>query len=366
MVEEVATRADLDAFLRFPQQLYAHDPAWVPPLLPLVRRRIRAARANLRLFIARHDGEIVGTISALRDPKHEEVQEEQVAFFGFFECIDDAEVAAALFDRAAEAARGWGATLLRGPRNLSRVEEVGFTVEGHQIPPPFLAGHHPARYAQLAESNGFVKHHDSLAYDVALYTEDRQPAPMPEHLAAKSAAVDLPGLEIRGTRWSSMSRDLTTAHEVFVDAFRAVPENTPMSRGQFLAVGFGYLLFTPTELLQLATVDGRSAGFALCFPDFNEVLQRSGGGLGLGALAKMVTAPKVKTVSFKLFGVMPEFRGSGLHAALITAVIEGVRKGGYERLEASLIDERNGPSRGVVEGAGMKVYRRYRTFERSV
>ena len=62
-------------------------------------------------------------------------------------------------------------------------------------------------------------------------------------------------------------------------------------------------------------------------------------------------------------GVLPEHRGSGLHAALIRAAIEGVRTAGYQRLEASLVDERNGPMRAIVVGAGMQIYRRYRIYD---
>ena len=64
--------------------------------------------------------------------------------------------------------------------------------------------------------------------------------------------------------------------------------------------------------------------------------------------------------------MLPEYRGTGLHALLIREAIHGIRIAGYGRLEASLIDERNGPMRKIVEGAGMTVYRRYRVYERSV
>ena len=37
---------------------------------------------------------------------------------------------------------------------------------------------------------------------------------------------------------------------------------------------------------------------------------------------------------------------------------------GYERLEGSLVDERNTKMRNVAEHAGMEIYRRYRIYER--
>jgi len=47
-------------------------------------------------------------------------------------------------------------------------------------------------------------------------------------------------------------------------------------------------------------------------------------------------------------------------------VVKGVRDAGYTRIDGSLIDERNGPMRAVVEGIGMTVYRRYRFYQRDV
>jgi GNAT superfamily N-acetyltransferase len=73
---------------------------------------------------------------------------------------------------------------------------------------------------------------------------------------------------------------------------------------------------------------------------------------------------RIETASFKLIGVCPEHRATGLHALLIQNVIEGLRAAGYRRLEASLIHEDNAPMRRVIESAGCEPYRRYRVYER--
>ncbi len=376
-VDEVRSAADLDAFLAFPAHLHHGDPSYVAPIELALRRRLAptaplVAAGHLRLFVARVAGVVVGTISALRDPRHEEIHGEAVAFFGFFHCIDDKGTAAALVARAAQVARSWGAHTLRGPRNLTRIEEVGVTVEGHDVAPPFLAGHHPRHAARLLEGLGMTRHHDVLAYAIELYdvdprSGDRTPRPLPPQLANKAAAVALPDLELRGMRWSRWRKDLRLAHTVFVDGFRDVPENTPMSERQWVQVGGPLLLCTHRQMLQLATVGGRPAGFALCFPEVNEALIAARGELlPLGAARALAAARQVRTASFKLLGVLPEVRGSGLHAALIAAAISGIRAAGYERLEASLIDARNTPMRHIVEAAGMEIYRRYRIYDLAI
>ena len=370
---EITRVDDLGAFLDFPRAIYAHDPAWVPPLRAWLRRRLSPKnpflkKAEIVLFVARRDGEIVGTISALHDRQHIEHKQESVAFFGFFECIDDLEVAAALLDAATAQARTWGASLLRGPRNLSRVEEVGVTVEGFDRRPPMLAGHHPAYYQRLLEQLGFRKHHDVLAYDAELYETDASGArvlrPIPEKFLARAT---VPGVTIQSVRMRTLSRDLDRAHHVFVEAFRDVPDNTPMPREQFKAMGMGFLFLSNPNMMQIATVGDQAVGFALSFPELNEAIACNDGSLGPAGIARLFAGRKnIRTASFKLLGVLPEYRRSGLSAALIVASMRGIVEAGYERLEGSLVDERNNKMRNVAEHAGMKIYKRYRIYEREV
>ena len=64
-------------------------------------------------FLAERDGEPVGRISAQVDQRWDEYQGGSDAMFGFFETVDDPEVATALLDAASEWARE------RGPRAAS-------------------------------------------------------------------------------------------------------------------------------------------------------------------------------------------------------------------------------------------------------
>ena len=369
--------ADQDRFLDFALSRHAADPAFVPPLREWQRRQLSPdnrffQKAELRLFLAERDGAVVGTISALRDRQHEELKKEKIAFFGFFECEADPahapETARLLLSAADACARAWGASALRGPRNLSRVEEVGILQEGFDLPPPMLTSHHPPAYAALIEAQGFVEHHDVLAYAIDLYLPDGTERPYPEALSRKAAAADqIPGMTVRPIRWMGLGGDIGRIHQVFVEAFRDVPDNTPMPLAQFSALIRGVLALASREMVQVAMIDGAASGFAACLPELNEAIVAAKGRLfPLGWLRLLRALRSVRTASFKLIGVLPQHRSGGLHARMIVAAIAGVRRAGYRRLEASLIDARNSRMRRVVEEAGMTVYRRWRIYERPV
>lgn len=233
--------------------------------------------------------------------------------------------------------------------------------------PPFLASHQPAFSQALVEGLGFRKHHDVLAYDRLIVEPDGSPTPYPDKLVARVAGCQIPGLELRPASLLHLRRDLGLAHEVFVEAFRDVPENTPMPRQHFVDLGRAFLLFTSRQMLQLATVDGQAAGFAICVPEVNEALVRARGHLlPLGWARALWAMRSIRTASFKITGVLPAYRGTGLTSALIHAAVEGVRAAGFTRIESSLIDERNAGSCGTVESLGLEIYRRYRIYERDV
>src|SRR5512140_2243111 len=115
-ISEVSSRGDLKAFVELPYRLYREDPDWVPPLRSEVRWMLDPAKnpfwkhARRKLFLARRGGRVVGRIAAMADDEHNRVHADRTAFFGFFECEDDAEAARALFSATERAA----ATLLPG------------------------------------------------------------------------------------------------------------------------------------------------------------------------------------------------------------------------------------------------------------
>jgi len=364
--------SDLDAFLQVPDTLYAGDPAYVPPLRGWLRRRLKPSNPifkdyELAMFLAVEDGTPVGRMSALVDRRFNKKKGEAVCWFGFVDFPDRADVADALANAIHEQAHAWGCTTLRGARNLTRLEDPGITVEGHEHLPPMLTAHHGPHIPAHLERMGFTKHHDLLAYDIDLFQADGSPTPVPEDLQAKADAVDIEGLVIRPFRWRHVWADMKRAYAVFDVSYRTVPDNSPMPFAQFVSLALPFMVFTSPKLVQLAIVNGKPAAFVVCLPEINEAMGGWRGRLTPWGLGRFVRRCRhIRTAAFKLIGVMPEYRGTGLHAAIILAVIDGVREAGYERVDGSVIDERNKPMRGVVEGIGMNVYRRYRFFQRDV
>src|SRR5512140_1292310 len=143
-IEPVDTPRRLDEFARLPWSIYRGDPNWVPPLLGDFKKLFDPAKhpfhrhSEVRPFLARRDGRVVGRIAAIWNRNHQSFHNEPVGFFGFFECIDDCAVAAALFDRAEAWLRERGLKTMRGPASFSSNEEWGLLVDGFDGPPRIM------------------------------------------------------------------------------------------------------------------------------------------------------------------------------------------------------------------------------------
>src|SRR5688572_11580472 len=176
----VASRRDVRQFVGVPWHLreLTEAPQWVPPLCVAVLDALDEKKnpfyrnAARQLFIATRAGKPVGRIAAIENRAHNEFHHDRVGFFGFFECIDDPEVAGSLLDAAAGWLRGRGLTSMRGPMNPSTNYECGLLVDGFDEHPVFMTTWNPPYYESLIERAGLTAVKDLLGH--LLDAEDSQ------------------------------------------------------------------------------------------------------------------------------------------------------------------------------------------------
>ena len=171
VVRRVETPGDLKRFIDLPYRMHARDPNWVPPLRMEVatlldqKKNPFFAHGAADYFIAERGGQVVGRIAAIQNHLHNEVHEDKVGFFGFFECVDDQQVAKKLFEIAEDWIASKGLDTLRGPASFSLNDECGLLVDGFETPNVVLMPHNPPYYQRLIEGAGFTKAKDLLAYE---------------------------------------------------------------------------------------------------------------------------------------------------------------------------------------------------------
>jgi hypothetical protein len=169
-IKALSGRSDLMKFIKCEWNFYKDDKYWVPPLI-LDRAKTLDTKKNpffkhsvIQLFIAERNGEIVGRIAPLINSNHNKTHNDRVGFFGFFECIDDQEVANKLFDTAAQWVSDRGMDTLRGPLNPSMNDVPAMLYEGFDSIPMIMMPYNQKYHIKLYENYSFEKAQDLLGY----------------------------------------------------------------------------------------------------------------------------------------------------------------------------------------------------------
>jgi hypothetical protein len=196
-------------FLEVSYNIYNGDPNWVAPLLGDLKlvfddKNPLFHEAEMALWIARKNGRDVGRIAGILDRRATKDPADKMAFFGFFECIDDPAISRALFKVVFDWARQKGAKRMQGPMNPTTNDECGLLVDGFDSPPVFMMTYNPRYYIGMMESEGMVEAKDLLAYRIDLST-----LPM-DRLSriAKKVRERNPELVFRPVRKKTLEQDL--------------------------------------------------------------------------------------------------------------------------------------------------------------
>lgn len=369
-VRPVKSKRQLDTFVKLPFRLYSDEPNWVAPLIFERKRFLDRARnpffqhAEAEYFLAYRDGRAVGRITAQVDRNFNEFQGNDWGMFGFFECEDDPEAAAALLTTAETWLRERGRDHMVGPMDFTTNDELGVLVEGHDRTPIVLTPWSHRYYPRLLEGAGLRKAMDLLMWELHIQGKDRVHPAIWE--VADRVEADH-GIVCRFMR----KKDIHAEVERFLEVYNAAWEKN-----------WGFVPLTPDEVRHYAKElkplldenwamiaerkdTGEVVGAALTLPDYNQVLHKLNGRLLPFGWAKALRARKqIDRVRVFALGVKPEYQHTGVAARFYQMHYESAERTPQTYGEMGWILETNRPMNRAMEGMGGRVVRRYRLFER--
>jgi GNAT superfamily N-acetyltransferase len=364
-VTAVDSKNALKQFIELPYTLYRGEPHWVPPLRIAVKELLDRskhpfyANAEAEFFLAKQNGRVVGRIAAIFDRAHNRFHEEQAGFFGFFEAIDDVEVAKALLERAWHWLEPRGAKFMRGPVNPSTNYECGMLIDGFDFDPMVMMTYNPRYYPALMEKCGLRKSKDLYAYLSNSHTISTEKIERVADRALRST-----GVRVRPIDMKNFAADVERVWHVYNSAWERNWGFVPMSREEFAAMGKEMKQILKPDLVLIGEVGDRVVGFALCLPDVNQALKPANGSLFPTGLVKILYYQRlIKNTRVLALGVVEEYRASGLAAGFYATLVRNARKLGFGDSEMSWILEDNVLMNRSLEVMGAKRYKTYRIYE---
>lgn len=371
-ITAVASKADLDQFIRVPNIIFKSDPAWISPLL--IERRMHLSPGSNPYFehgrwqawIAWRGEQPVGRISAQIDALHLERYDDATGFFGMLDAEDRHETFATLIGTAEQWLRDQGMRRVRGPFNLSINEEMGLLIDGFDTPPVFMMGHARPYYSTRVEQCGYQKEKDTLAYMIAPNFE--APKIMRRMVASTADRVRVRPIDVK-----HFDDEIALLRDIFNDAWAENWGFVPFTVAEFHELGRNLRFLVAPQLIQIAEVDGEAAAFIVALPNINEAIRGLGGKLFPTGWLKLLWRLKVRfpsTARVPLMGVRRKFQhtrlGPGLAFMVIDAVREQLHRRGAKQIELSWILEDNAGMRNIIESIGGQAYKRYRVYQRQL
>ena len=284
-VRRVETKRDWNRFFSFRRELYRDDPNVVFPLNFMERTMLDPNKhpfyqhATREAFLAEKSGKIVGRIVAIKDDMHNEQYNDSVGFFGFFECVDDSDVAGELVAAAAAWLKDQGCDSIRGPVNPSMKSDFGVLIDGHDEPPYVMMAHSPRYYEKLLIDNGFetIREFNAYYYDTKARRKEALEVESQQEQQRKKIFSRYPQLKIGNVDRANFESTLRQINELGNSVRKEGWGFVPLTEAEleFMIKQLKKVLDPKTMLT--AYWEDKLVGYCINVPDVNWALRQAKG-----------------------------------------------------------------------------------------
>lgn len=356
-------------FLKFAWKIYKDDPFWVPPLMMDKIKLLNKKKnpffdeAEMQLFMAYKNGEEVGRIAAIKNDAHNRIHNENIGFFGFYESVNDQEVADKLLDTVKNWLKDKGLDAMRGPANPSSNDEYGLLIEGFNDSPRLMMTYNPEYYITLFENYGLKKAKDLYAYKIS-QSEIRKSDKLAR---VAEIAKKRSGVNIRPLNMKRFKEELKLVKYCYNKAWAPNWGFIPMTDEEIDNMAKDFKPIIEPSIVLFAEIDGKPVGFALVVMDYNELFKEFNGKLFPFNFIKIFSRKRfTKWARVITLGIIPEYQKRGLDAVFYHEIMDRALELGIEYGEASWVLEDNEMMNRGAQVMKGELYKKYRIYETGI
>ena len=373
VVKEVLDKKALKTFVKLPFALYKNDPMWIPQLISddmeVFNKDKNPAfeNADSRLFLAYKNGKPVGRIAAIDNRAANKKYATKNLRFGWFDAIDDPEVAASLFGAVEGWAKELGHETLTGPHGFCDLDPQGMLVEGFEHLPTIAGYYNFPYYQKLVEDLGFAKEIDYVEFRCQV---PKDMSAFPEKLVRLADRI----LERGGLRLLKFEKKkdiLGRAVELFHlldEAFDEIYGSVPLTERQIHYYVKKYFTFVDKDLIQ-AVVNEKDEmiGFMIAMPSLSLAFQKAKGHLlPFGWWHLMRALKKSDVLDFYLAGIKKSHRGLGVDLLMVVNMARSSVAKGFSFTESNQELETNNKIQAQWKYFNPVQHKRKRIFKKQL
>lgn len=347
-IRPVRTRSELKKFVNFPEKLYRDNPYYVPPLvfdqMDTLDQEKGAAQefCDSELYLAYKDGELAGRVAAIVNRKANEQWNHKEVRFGWYDFIEDKEVAQALMDKVYEFGRKFGMESVVGPLGFTDFDPEGMLVEGYdQLSTMALIYNHPY-YNDYLDEMGFTKDADWIEYIVTVPEQMPERWPRMASIIEQRANVHVRQLTRRIIRKEDYGHKVFHCiNECYKDLynFTVLPDHMAEKY-----LGFYLSILDLRFLSMVENEKGELVAFGISMPSIVKALQKTRGKLfpfGWWPLLKAMFLKHGEMAELLLIGVRPDYQNSGVNSLVFMDMFRKFNAMGIKHCESNAVLETN-------------------------
>ena len=369
-VEEVKTKKQIKQFIDFPLKLYKGNPYFVPPLYAEERNMFKPNFAYKDqcehiFFNAYRDDQMVGRISGILQHASNKKWGQKRVRFTRFDCIDDDEVAKALFDAVEDWARKKGMDEIVGPLGYSDLEREGLLIAGFDQLSTFEEQYNYEYYPKLIENLGFEKDVDWIESKLRLPKQKDERLQRMSDLVLKRYKLHLD--QSKNTR-QFLKNYADDFFEIMDITYNDIYGTVPMTENMKKMMISNFKLIVDTRFVAvILDENNRVVCFGLCLPSIAKAVQKSGGRFTLPTIFKLLKSIKhPQILDLALIGVLPEYAKKGVSSVLLNEMANILRRENIEYAETNLNLEHNYAIRNMWKNFDTVEHKRRRCYVKKI
>ncbi len=346
IIKEVKSIRERKKFLDFPNIIYKGNPCYTPPLYSdektiFTKKNVYYDTCESVFFNAYDGKKQVGRIQGLIQHASNKKHGEKRARFTRFDCVDDQNVATALFHAVEDWAQEKGCNILCGPLGFSDLEREGLLVDGFEWRNTFEEQYNFPYYAKLIEGVGYEKETDWVEYRL-FKPERNEKITRIKNLVLEKYRLRLVKAD-NPKKFIEKYKDgiFYVLDEGYKELYGTVPFTDRMKKQ--LISQFS-LIIKKDYVGVILDENDNVVAFGLCFPSIGDALYGGNGKLYPKTLFKLLKVIKnPKHLDLALIAVLPKYRNLGVNSIVLDGLIDLMITKDIEYCETNLNLEDNYP-----------------------
>jgi len=369
-IKKVQSKHDLEAFIKFPMDLYKDNMNYVPPFINEEKETLDVSKnpvfkdAEAHYFIAEKDNKVVGRVAAIINWQEVNKQHKKKMRFGWFDMIDDIEVTKALLDKVEAIGKENNLEFIEGPVGFSNLEKAGMLTKGFDKLATMVGLYNDPYYPEHLEKLGFEKANEWVEFELNVPNE------LPEKVI-KFNKIVRERYRLRELKFTKTSEIIPYVEDMFdlLDkTYSELDTYVPIADYQIEYYKKKYIPFiNPDYVNCIVDENNKMVSFAITMPSYSKAMQKAKGKLlPFGWWHLLRASKKNDSAQFYLIGIDPKYQGKGVTALIFNAMFDTFKRNGIKFLETNPELEDNENIQVLWKSYDPVNHKRRKTFKKSI